>query len=52
MHHHEELANLTPARPKVPRVRRRRKTGTITKDDAFWNIIGMALMIGGISSGL
>jgi hypothetical protein len=37
----EDLAVLTPAKP-TPRRLRRRKTGVLTKDDALFNIIGLA----------
>lgn len=37
-HADEELAIITP----VKQVRRARKTGIITKDDALFNIVGMA----------
>lgn len=42
MHHDEALAILTPAKAKLPRARKRRKTGLVTEADPLWSIVGIA----------
>lgn len=41
-HADEEMAILSPIRPRAKRPSRHRKAAIITKDDSLWNIVGMA----------